>query len=174
MKDEKVTWESTGITYPTYLPPGVRYHRGPSSTSLSPPPPLVPAFASASRYLCKTEAGTDQVRQHPRSHLLLYTPSPSCASINHSIALVGDASSDQSLRHSPAPISADPLKFKWSPRRWVPIRTLTRARRGRNRPWRRNVVFSGGVFTTWCLGFGFLDGLVAWCGSVGEFLAQDE
>ena len=82
MKDEKVTWESTGITYPTYLPPGVRYHRGPSSTSLSPPPPLVPAFASASRYLCKTEAGTDQVRQHPRSHLLLYTPSPSCASIN--------------------------------------------------------------------------------------------
>ena len=174
MKDEKVTWESTGITYPTYLPPGVRYHRGPSSTSLSPPPPLVPAFASASRYLCKTEAGTDQVRQHPRSHLLLYAPSPSCASINPLDRTRGRRIKRSIPSTLPGPDQRRSAKIQVVARRWVPIRTLTRARRGRNRPWRRNVVFSGGVFTTWCLGFGFLDGLVAWCGSVGEFLAQDE
>lgn len=89
--------------------------------------------------------GPDTAAPQIAPALLYPLPVPSCASTYQSIrllALVCD-SNDQPIE-LPRPDQSRSAQLKWPPEGGFPF-SPSHARWGRNRPWRRNVAFSGGV-----------------------------
>lgn len=161
MIDEKVTWESTGITYRTYLTPsGIRYHRGASSASPPPPPPA--ASASASRYLCKRK----QVRtRYGRTQMApVVSPRPPRPAANQLSINPPDRTRVQlelSTRRASPPDQRRSAQFQAA--RWVAILTVT-STPGQERALASECCIVGGCIPNSVLGFDFSTGFVVWVG----------
>ena len=161
-----MTWESTGTTYRTYLPPsGIRYHRGGSSTS-PPPPPAAAASASvsasASRYLstCVNGSRYGPGTAAPRSHLLYLLALPGQLRINQSARSHSCATRIINPSSLADLISADPLNTSGQ----VGCHSHPDTHAGPGTGPGVEMLHFRGVYSNSVLGFDFSTGFVVWVG----------
>lgn len=173
MIDEKVTWESTDITYRTYLPP-----TGWSDTTTAEPVPLRRRRRRRHRRLrlrrrrgtcCKRkQVRTRYGRSPDRTSLGVFSPPPP-PRLRHRLSIKSARShskNDQPIEPPrPHHITADPIRSIEEAARWVgfPSHPDTHAGAGTG-PGRRIVAFSRGGIPNSVLGFGFSTGFMVWVG----------